>query len=77
MAPSDTTDVERVEILKGPSSVLYGRAASGGIVTLITKEPLPVEHGVVSVQTDRYGSVRPTIRTLQVPLEVVESSSTV
>ena len=61
MAPSDTTDVDRVEILKGPASVLYGRAASGGIVTLITKEPLPVEHGVVSFQADRYGSVRPTI----------------
>ena len=60
MAPSDTTDVDRVEILKGPPSVVYGRAASGGIVTLITKEPLPVEHGVVSFQADRYGSVRPT-----------------
>jgi len=60
MAPSDTTDVDRVEILKGPSSVLYGRAASGGIVTLITKEPLPSAHGDVSFQADRYGSVRPT-----------------
>jgi Carboxypeptidase regulatory-like domain/TonB-dependent Receptor Plug Domain len=30
--PSDTTDVDRVEILKGPSSVLYGRAASGGLL---------------------------------------------
>ena len=61
MVPSDMTDVDRVEILKGPSSVLYGRAASGGIVNLITKEPLPVEHGVFSFQADRYGSVRPTI----------------
>ena len=60
MVPSDMTDVDRVEILKGPASVLYGRAASGGIVTLITKEPLPVAHGVVSFQADRYGSVRPT-----------------
>ena len=60
MAPSDSTDVDRVEILKGPSSVLYGRAASGGIVTVITKEPLPSEHGVVSLQVDRFGSVRPT-----------------
>jgi len=60
MAPSDTTDVARVEILKGPASVLYGRAASGGIVTLITKEPLPVAHGAVSFQADRYGTVRPT-----------------
>jgi len=60
MVPSDTTNVDRVEVLKGPSSVLYGRAASGGIVNLITKEPLPVTHGVFSLQADRYGSVRPT-----------------
>lgn len=60
MAPSDTTDIDRVEILKGPPSVLYGRAASGGIVTLITKEPMPASHGEFSLQADRYGSVRPT-----------------
>jgi iron complex outermembrane recepter protein len=60
MVPADTTDVDRVEILKGPSSVLYGRAASGGIVNLITKEPLPETHGSFSLQADRFGSVRPT-----------------
>jgi len=60
MVPSDITDVDRVEILKGPSSVLYGRAASGGIVNLVTKEPLPTTHGVFSFQADRYGSARPT-----------------
>ena len=60
MVPSDNTNVDRVEVLKGPSSVLYGRAASGGIVNLITKEPLPATHGVFSFQGDRYGSVRPT-----------------
>ena len=60
MVPSDTTNVEQVEVLKGPPSVLYGRAASGGIVNLATKEPLPVAHGEFSMQVDRYGSVRPT-----------------
>jgi len=60
MVPSDNTDVDRVEVLKGPASVLYGRAASGGIVNLITKEPLPVSHAEFSFQGDRYGSVRPT-----------------
>ena len=60
MAPSDTTDIDRVEVLKGPASVLYGRAASGGIVTLITKEPLPATHATLSLQGDRYGTLRPT-----------------
>ena len=61
MVPSDNTNVDRVEILKGPASVLYGRAASGGIVNLITKEPLPVATRVVGLQVDRFGSVRPTL----------------
>jgi len=61
MVPSDITDVDRIEILKGPSSVLYGRAASGGIVDLITKEPLPEPEVVASFQADRYESFRPTV----------------
>ncbi|MEN8444322.1 MAG: TonB-dependent siderophore receptor [Cyanobacteria bacterium J06555_13] len=32
--------VERIEILKGPASVLYGRAEPGGLVNIITKQPL-------------------------------------
>ncbi len=60
MVPSDATDVDRVETLKGPASVLYGRASSGGIVNLITKEPQPATHFTFSFQGDRYGAVRPT-----------------
>lgn len=35
----DTSDLQRIEILKGPSSVLYGSDAIGGVVQLITKKP--------------------------------------
>jgi len=34
------TDVERVEVLKGPASALYGSAQPGGVVNIISKEPL-------------------------------------
>ncbi|RYF74487.1 MAG: TonB-dependent siderophore receptor [Comamonadaceae bacterium] len=33
-----TANVERVEILKGPASVLYGRATGGGIVNLVSRQ---------------------------------------
>ena len=39
MGSPSTTNVERIEILKGPASVLYGQAAPGGIVNIITKRP--------------------------------------
>ena len=60
MVPTDSTDVERIEVLKGPPSVLYGRAASGGVVNLITKVPLPTRFTHLSMQGDSYGSLRPT-----------------
>nr|AWJ66350.1 ferrichrome-iron receptor [uncultured bacterium] len=33
-------NVERVEVLKGPASVLYGRIEPGGVINLVTKRPL-------------------------------------
>ncbi|WP_417320143.1 TonB-dependent siderophore receptor [Emcibacter sp.] len=35
----DTLTVERVEILKGPASVLYGNASPGGLINIISKTP--------------------------------------
>lgn len=36
---SALSNIERVEILKGPSAVLYGQSAVGGIASIITKQP--------------------------------------
>lgn len=35
----DTSDVQQIEILKGPASVQYGSDAIGGVVQLISKKP--------------------------------------
>ncbi|MBW4693417.1 MAG: TonB-dependent siderophore receptor [Lyngbya sp. HA4199-MV5] len=36
----DGGNIERVEVLKGPASVLYGALEPGGIVNYVTKQPL-------------------------------------
>ncbi|BBK34887.1 ligand-gated channel [Allostella humosa] len=36
----DAYNVERIEVLKGPASVLYGRGNPGGAVNIVTKRPL-------------------------------------
>ncbi len=38
------SNAERVELLKGPSSVLYGRLEPGGIINIVTKKPQPVPY---------------------------------
>lgn len=35
----DLSNVERVEIIKGPAAVLYGRGSSGGLINRVTKKP--------------------------------------
>jgi catecholate siderophore receptor len=35
----DLSNIEQVEVIKGPASVLYGRGSSGGMVNRITKKP--------------------------------------
>jgi iron complex outermembrane receptor protein len=39
MRPQNTFNLERVEVLKGPASVLYGEGAIAGTVNAITKKP--------------------------------------
>ncbi len=36
----ESANLQRLEVLKGPPSVLYGRSEPGGIVNLMTKQPL-------------------------------------
>jgi catecholate siderophore receptor len=37
----DTFADERIEVLKGPSSILFGRGATGGVIHRVSKVPLP------------------------------------
>jgi iron complex outermembrane recepter protein len=36
----DVSNIERIDILKGPAAVLYGRIEPGGLVNYVTKRPL-------------------------------------
>lgn len=52
--PIDT--VERIEIARGGSSVLYGEGATGGVINIITKRGIEAGyHGSVSAERGRFG----------------------
>jgi len=47
--------LEKVEVLKGPTSVLYGQNYPGGIVNMTTKRPTPEAIGEVVARTSNRG----------------------
>ena len=49
----DTENIERIEILKGPQSTLWGTDAIGGVVSITTKRP---EFGLQASAFGEYGS---------------------
>ncbi|WP_162536937.1 TonB-dependent receptor [Granulicella sp. WH15] len=57
----DFANVQRVDILKGPSSTVFGRLDPGGVVNLVTKQPLSEHYYSVTMQGGSYQFLRPTI----------------
>ncbi|GAB2702679.1 TonB-dependent receptor [Aliiglaciecola aliphaticivorans] len=50
--------LSRVEVIKGPSSILYGQSAPGGLINMVTKQPTKSRLLEVSADTDQLGSTR-------------------
>lgn len=53
-ALTDLVDIERVEVLRGPQSTLFGKSASAGVVSVTTKAPSDsfTAHAEVKVTND-------------------------
>jgi iron complex outermembrane receptor protein len=50
--------LSRVEVIKGPSSILYGQSAPGGLINMVTKQPTETSLLELGVDTDQNGSTR-------------------
>jgi iron complex outermembrane receptor protein len=47
--------LERIEVFRGPGSVLYGDTSSAGLVNLISKRPQAEAHNEIGVSFDNFG----------------------
>jgi len=54
-------NIANIEVLKGPAAVLYGLIDPGGIVNIVTKEPLDVPYYAVSQQIGSLALYRTTV----------------
>jgi iron complex outermembrane receptor protein len=57
----ETANLERIEILKGPSSILYGELQPGGVINLVSKQPLSEPFYGAELQVGNRAFVRPQI----------------
>ncbi|GAB1856871.1 TonB-dependent siderophore receptor [Flavobacteriaceae bacterium MHTCC 0001] len=55
-----TSHLERVEVIKGPSSVTFSSADPGGTVNIVTKKPLTEKRREVSIAAGSFGTLRTT-----------------
>jgi len=54
----DFANVERIDVVKGPASLLYGRTEPGGAINVITKQPLADRFLSVEQQAGSFGYER-------------------
>lgn len=57
----DTAATERIEVLKGPASVLYGRLEPGGTLNYVSKRPQFEPDSSVDIKADSEGLWRSTV----------------
>ncbi|MGB5818446.1 MAG: TonB-dependent siderophore receptor [Saonia sp.] len=55
-----TSHIERIEVVKGPSSVTFSSVDPGGTINMVTKKPLREERNEVSATVGSFGTLRAT-----------------
>ena len=54
----DFYNVDRIEVLKGPNAMIFGRGGGGGIVNRVLKRPTLGRQRAISASTDNWGAFR-------------------
>lgn len=58
MAQFDPYFLERVEVIRGPASVLYGQNPPGGLINMVSKRPLEESFNEITVQAGTHSRVQ-------------------
>lgn len=57
----DLYNIERVEVLKGPGGMVFGRGGAGGVVNRVTRKPVFGRVGEASLTGGSYGQARGSV----------------
>ncbi len=50
--------LERIDVLQGPASTLYGRSSPGGLIDMVSKRPRPDFFGEAQIQTGSFNRIQ-------------------
>jgi iron complex outermembrane recepter protein len=53
-----TTNIERVEVIKGPASATFSSVDPGGSINLVTKKPLAVDRKEITLSAGSFSTIR-------------------
>ncbi|HEX8016880.1 MAG TPA: TonB-dependent receptor plug domain-containing protein, partial [Flavobacterium sp.] len=56
-----TSNIERVEVIKGPSSATFSSVDPGGSINLVTKKPLATDRKEISLSAGSFSTFRGTL----------------
>lgn len=57
----DLTNVEQIEVLKGPAAILFGVSEPGGVINLVTKKPLSEPYIGLELKAGNRNFISPSI----------------
>lgn len=57
----DLYNVDRIEVLKGPNAMIFGRGGSGGLINRVTKQALGRTHHELTLQAGSWEQFRATL----------------
>lgn len=55
---TDLPNLERVEVLRGPQSILFGKNASAGVISVVTRKPQFEQQGSAEASLGNFGWIR-------------------
>ncbi|GGK63324.1 TonB-dependent siderophore receptor [Rufibacter glacialis] len=57
----ESANVQQIEVMKGPASVLYGVSDPGGLINITTKKPTAYTFQSVQLTANNFGMIRPAV----------------